>query len=77
MKIKFNPDLDFQADAVSSIVDLFEGQETCRTNFTVGTLDSTASSELFENDLGIGNRLRLLDEDILSNVGKVQLRAGL
>ena len=29
MKIKFNPDLDFQADAVSSIVNLFEGQETC------------------------------------------------
>lgn len=77
MKIKFDPDLDFQADAVSSIVDLFEGQETCQTNFTVGSLEATEQMGLYENDLGIGNRLKLLDEDILSNVGKVQLRNGL
>jgi hypothetical protein len=77
VKIKFNPDLDFQADAVSSIVDLFEGQETCQTNFTVASLDATIQLGLYQSDLGIGNRLKLLDEDILSNVGKVQLRNGL
>ena len=77
MRIKFNPDLDFQADAVSSIVDLFEGQETCQTNFTVGSLETTAQVGLFESDLGIGNRLKLLDEDVLSNLGKIQLRSGL
>ena len=38
MKIKFNPNLDFQAEAVSSIVDLFDGQETCQTNFSVGAM---------------------------------------
>jgi type III restriction enzyme len=53
MKIKFNPDLDFQADAVASIVDLFEGQETCQTNFTVGAMDATPQLDLLENDLGI------------------------
>ncbi len=42
MKIKFNPDLDFQADAVASIVDLFKGQETCQTNFSVSALEPTA-----------------------------------
>lgn len=77
MKIKFNPDLDFQADAVASIVDLFEGQETCQTNFTVGAMDATPQLDLLENDLGIGNRLKLLDEDLLANIGKVQLRNGL
>lgn len=77
MKIKFNPDLDFQADAVASIVDLFEGQETCQTNFTVGAMDATPQMDFYESNLGIGNRLKLLDEDILSNIGKVQLRNGL
>ena len=38
MKIKFNPDLDFQHDAVNAVVDIFSGQETCRTNFTVSAL---------------------------------------
>ena len=41
MKIQFNPDLDFQAEAVSSVVDLFEEQETCQTNFTVAALETT------------------------------------
>ena len=77
MKIQFNPDLDFQEEAVSSIVDLFEGQETCQTNFTVGPLGVAPQADLYESDLGIGNRLKLLDEDILSNLGSVQLRNGL
>jgi len=77
MKIKFSPDLDFQADAVASIVDLFEGQETCQTNFTVASLDTSVQLGLYESDLGVGNRLKLLDEDILSNVARVQLRSGL
>ena len=77
MRIKFNPDLDFQADAVASVVDLFEGQETCQTNFTVAALETTDQLGLYENHLGIGNRLKLLDEDILSNLAKIQLRNGL
>ena len=73
MRIKFNPDLDFQADAVSSIVDLFEGQETCQTNFTVGGADLSLEPALpgveehtGQSDLGIGNRLRLLDARVLT-----------
>lgn len=84
MKIQFDPDLDFQADALSSIVDLFEGQETCQTNFTVGGIQGFNEgvlpgyeTELGQSDLGIGNRLKLLDEDILANVAKIQLRNGL
>lgn len=84
MKIQFNPDLDFQADALSSVVDLFEGQETCRTNFTVGGIEPFGEAALpgyeaatGQSALGIGNRLKLLDEDILANVAKIQLRNGL
>ena len=84
MKIKFNPDLDFQADAISSVVDLFNGQETCQTNFTVGGVDTSLEPALpgmeqhtGQSHLGIGNRLKLLDEDILSNVSQVQGRNGL
>ena len=77
MKIQFNPDLDFQKEAVSSVVDLFEGQEIRQGKFTVAPLESGAQRGLFENDLGIGNALLLLEEDFLSNLHQVQLRSGL
>jgi type III restriction enzyme len=38
MKIQLNPDHDCQAEAIGSIVDIFEGQEVCRTNFMVAPL---------------------------------------
>ncbi|HHV24449.1 MAG TPA: DEAD/DEAH box helicase family protein [Methanosarcina sp.] len=81
MRIKFDPDLDFQHDAILSITGVFEGQETCQTNFTVVPLkyDPQMKLDFVEknNDLGIGNRLKLLDEDILKNVRDIQLRNGL
>jgi type III restriction enzyme len=79
MKLQFDPNLDFQREAINAVVGLFEGQEVCRTNFTVMPLkyDSQAALPGMENDLGIGNRLRLLDEDIHSNVKAIQLRNGL
>ena len=73
MKIKFNPNLDFQHDAIDSIAGIFEGQETCQTNFTVSAIQE--DRPLFDgdqqSDLGIGNRLKLLDEDILENVKQI------
>ena len=81
MKIQFSADLDYQAEATASIVDVFKGQETCRTNFTVAALGDDPQMSLAlegeSSDLGIGNRLRLLEEDILENVRAVQLRNGL
>lgn len=79
MKLKFEPDLDFQQQAIAAVVDLFEGQENCRTNFTVAPLKKEGG--LFDgseqNDLGIGNRLRLIDEEIHNNLKAIQLRNGL
>lgn len=79
MKIQFDANLDFQSEAIASIVDIFEGQETCRTNFTVAPLrkDEGWLEGMDQNDLGIGNRLRLLDEDLMENVKRIQLRNGL
>ncbi|MDF1543232.1 MAG: DEAD/DEAH box helicase family protein [Anaerosomatales bacterium] len=76
MKIQFSADLEYQAEAIRAVCDLFEGQEVCNTLFTVA---SDRSLPLFQNqnDLGIGNRLKLLDDEVLANVKQVQLRNGL
>ncbi|MDP2319905.1 MAG: DEAD/DEAH box helicase family protein [Acidobacteriota bacterium] len=71
MKLHFDPNLAYQTDAVNAVCDLFRGQETCRTEFTV------TRSTLFDEALGIGNRLSLLDDQILANLRDVQLRNGL
>jgi type III restriction enzyme len=30
MKIQFDPNLDFQHEAINAVVDLFDGQEVCQ-----------------------------------------------
>ena len=78
MKLHFEPDLDFQLQAIETVCDLFRGQEVCRTEFTVTPASSGAQAQLAfaENDLGVGNRLTLLDEEILKNLKNIQLRNG-
>ena len=79
MKLHFEPDLDFQRQAIDAVCDLFRGQEVCRTEFTV-TRDAGGAQwplAFADNDLGIGNRLALPDEQILDNLKAVQLRNGL
>lgn len=79
MKLHFEANLDYQRDAVEAVSDLFRGQEICRTEFTVTrkALDGAAFAFANENDLGIGNRLTLLDDDLLTNLHDIQLRTGL
>lgn len=60
MKLHFEPDLDYQRDAIEAVCGLFHGQETCRTEFTVTRDTASGQMSLLENDLGIGNRLILL-----------------
>ena len=38
MKIQFDPNLDFQKQAIASVAGVFEGQEICQTNFTVAPI---------------------------------------
>lgn len=88
MKIQFDANLDYQLEAVRSVTDLFRGQEISQTTFTVPAIADpsfyTLGGEqlglhlgMEQNEYGIGNRLRLLDEDILKNLQEVQLRNGL
>lgn len=79
MKFHFEPDLDFQLQAIEAACDLFRGQEICRTEFTVTrqALDGQLALAFAQNDLGIGNRLTLLDDEILKNLNDIQLRNGL
>ena len=35
MKIQFESDLGYQDRAIASIVDIFEGQEICQSNFSI------------------------------------------
>ncbi len=79
MKLHFEPDLDYQRAAVASVCDLFRGQEIHRTEFTVvpDAADPQLRMDFHESDLGIGNRLGLLEEEILKNLNDVQLRNGL
>ena len=81
MKLQFDSHLDFQLDAIRSIVDIFDGQRAGASNFTVAPLELEAADIMFPsiqtNDLGIGNRLSLLPEELLKNVQTIQMRHGL
>ena len=78
MKIQFDSNLEYQDRAINSIVEIFEGQEVCQSNFSVVTHVAKGQRTINDlNDLGIGNRLELLEDEILANVQHVQLKNGL
>ena len=78
MKFHFEPNLDYQLQAIEAVCDLFGGQEICRTEFTV-TKSAVGGAFMLgmESDLGIGNRLTLLDDELLKNLNDIQLSNGL
>lgn len=80
MKLHFEPNLDYQMQAIEAVCDLFRGQEVCRTEFTVTMKlpdDVQMSLGVAQSDLGVGNRLTLLDDELLRNLADIQLRGGL
>lgn len=77
MHLRFESSLDFQLAAIRAITDLFKGQEICRTTFTVARDDRRANQGFTDDNIGIGNRLRLVGSDLLRNLQDVQLTAGL
>ena len=77
MKLRFEPDLDYQQDAIAAVCDLFQGQETCRTEFTISGNPADQLPAFRESELGVGNRLQLTDETLFANLRRVQLRNGL
>ncbi|SSY68791.1 type III restriction-modification system endonuclease [Alcaligenes faecalis] len=80
MKLHFEPNLDYQMQAIEAVCDLFRGQEVCRTEFTVTMKlpdDAQMPLGVAQSDLGVGNRLTLLDDELLKNLADIQLRGGL
>ncbi len=70
MKLQFDPNQDYQKQAINAIVDIFEGQplSSSELDFTL----THGSLSLSEN--GVGNNIVLTDEQILKNVQEVQQR---
>jgi type III restriction enzyme len=62
LRLKFDPKLDFQIDAINSVVDLFKGQSKKSFNYTFQV---------------IPNLLNLPKEKILENLQEIQKRNGL
>ena len=80
MKLHFEDNLDFQLAAIDAVTDLFHGQEINRTEFTVTYRPDEGPQMrmgMEESELGIGNRLQLLDEELLENLKGIQLKNGL
>lgn len=75
LKLKFDPELDYQLDAIGAVVDLFKGQTPKESNFTVAPV--SAQIRLDETGVGIGNNLDLTPAEILHNLQEVQERNGL
>lgn len=87
MKLHFESDLPYQAAAIESVCDLFKGQESCQSVFTV---TMRASSSGADDDAvtslpgmeesaqgGIGNKLMISDDEVLANLHAVQQRHSL
>lgn len=81
MKLKFKSDLKYQNEAIKSVVDIFKGQTPMTSNFTVLTGKSLNDGQLqmgvVQSSTGIGNKLELISEDILSNIQDIQMRNNL
>ena len=71
MRLQFDPNQQFQLDAVAAVADLFDGQERGAPEFSViKTGEILGSLEMTET--GVGNRLLLGDEKLHENTRKVQ-----
>lgn len=73
MKLKFK-NQNFQTDAVGAVADLFGGQEILKSTFEIAQ-DRQVS--LIENDLGIGNGMRISVNQLNENIHEVQKRGNL
>ena len=74
MKLKFKHQ-DFQTDAVNAVVDLFAGQESAHSTFSVETGAQVQMSGM--NEMGFGNGLVIDDNALLENMHAVQKRNNL
>ncbi len=78
MRIQFDSDLQFQNDAIASIVNIFAGQEVFESTFTVYSPEYIDRQGVINDDaMGYANRLKLPDSKIIQNIHKIQLNNAL
>ena len=81
MKFQFDPNQNHQRIAWESAIGIFDGQELNKTIFSMPSVQSTGQLNLMSGikdvEKGFGNRLVLLNEDILENLKHIQLSNGL
>ncbi len=70
MKLKFDPTLQYQQDAINAVVGVFDGQPFVQSAATA--FQALQIGGLFQTELGMGNRLTIADEDLLKNVHAIQ-----
>ena len=68
MKLHFDPNQQFQRDAINSIVGIFEGQSLSQGDFSF----SLSSESYMLQDGEVGNRLEISEEQILKNIQEIQ-----
>lgn len=71
MKLKFDASLAFQADAIDTVIKVFDGQPVAESTFSIA-VSSADETGIERSDLGLGNRLVLEDARLLENVRTVQ-----
>lgn len=71
MKIQFSDKLEYQKEAIDSIVNVFEGQSIVKDNFTVSIQKENIG--WFESEDGIGNRIDISDDEINNNINNIQM----
>jgi len=74
MKLKFDPNLQFQIDAVNAMTDVFDGQPLSEGDLEIGF---KRQDWIFQTELGVGNSLVLNEAALLENVRLVQENNGI
>lgn len=78
MKLQFDPNQQFQLNAVAAVVDLFDGQPRSAPEYAVITSVGEAIGPIFtgqeQTELGVGNRLVLDPNRLRANTRTVQAR---
>jgi len=71
LKLKFK-NQDFQTEAVNAVADLFIGQEKSTMTFSID--NNSDQMRFIQNDFGLGNKLEIDNDTLISNMHKIQKR---